>query len=432
MAEAPPQGLFWQWMEDAAAVAELEHGVLLVQVSAPGPAGSSSVELPSGEVLEVDHLDPARLIGVEVPGPDPSASPLLLGAFGGDGAMRLVDEVRARTSSGSVDELDPDRASPVAASRRSGRGLDLGAQRAGRLVVLADLATDPAAHPLARVVAAGEFVASLDRTPGGDLFAPLAPGLVARAAAESELVEDVDLGALGPKVAARLDAVLRQLVAAAADEDAAALERLVERFGRTDHLREPPFAKWPAAGAAAAPAELRVAEVASLSSDAAEPLIERIARSVLQVSVPGVDEGRWVRVLHRDRLVAVSTAPLRSEGASSRAELLVPRDLVDEDVVVQVVDVHGLTASGAPTELVRRAVRLGRAAASAERAGRRGFAIRRWRACAELWELVGDWERVRLARRRGASSGSRAMVEPLMADELDPYGSELELERARW
>ena len=429
MAEAPPNGLFWEWADEAAGVAELEDQALVAEVSAPGPAGSSSIELPSGEVVEVDHLDPARIVAVEVPGPDPSASPLLVGLFGGDGAMRLADEARRRGSVGPEAVPDAAEASSGGVGPRAGRSLDLGAQRAGRLVVLADLVSDPAVHPLARVVAAGEFVASLDRTPGGDLFAPLVEGLAVRAAAAAALVEDADLAGVNAKVAVRLGSAIRPLVGAASGADAAALERLIERLVGQD-----PFAGLPVAAVAAAAAdlELMVAEAASLRAPAMEPTVERVAPSVLEVTVPGAPEGRWVRVLHRDGLVVLATAPLRSEGGSSTAELLVPPGLRDDEVEIQVVDAHRLAAGGAPADVVRRAVRIGRAAASAERAGDRRSAMRRWRVCSELWEQIGDRERAAQARRRGTSRGGRVMVEPLLADELDPYGSELELEGVDW
>jgi hypothetical protein len=130
-------------------------------------------------------------------------------------------------------------------------------------------------------------------------------------------------------------------------------------------------------------------------------------------------------------MVAVALAPLQRDGLMESAELLVPPDTDTDDLDIQLVaadELHQL--SGAPADLVRRAVRAGRAAASAERYGDRFEAMQRWQLCADLWRRVGDDRRAGQAMDRGTSRGGRVMVGPILADELDPYGSEADLERS--
>ena len=64
-----------------------------------GPAGVSGVELPDGSVWEVDHADPSVPVLLEVDAMDASTSPLLVTAFGGDGAMFLADDAIRMTGS---------------------------------------------------------------------------------------------------------------------------------------------------------------------------------------------------------------------------------------------------------------------------------------------------------------------------------------------
>ena len=71
-----------------------------------GPAGVSGVELPDGSVWEVDHADPSVPVLLEVDAMDASTSPLLVTAFGGDGAMFLADDA-IRMTGGDPGGNDP-------------------------------------------------------------------------------------------------------------------------------------------------------------------------------------------------------------------------------------------------------------------------------------------------------------------------------------
>ena len=89
MADAPINGLYEPFVDAAIDADRLE-----VFGDSFGPAGISAVELPDGSIWEVDHLAPGRLVALEVDAVDPAGSPLLVAAFGGDGAMRLADRAR--------------------------------------------------------------------------------------------------------------------------------------------------------------------------------------------------------------------------------------------------------------------------------------------------------------------------------------------------
>lgn len=169
----------------------------------------------------------------------------------------------------------------------------------------------------------------------------------------------------------------------------------------------------------------------------APPSLQFVRRSpsLLEVTAPRSDQPRWVRALRTDGLVTVALAPLQRDGLMETAELLVPPDTETDELDVQLVaadELHQL--SGAPSDRVRRAVRAGRAAASAERAGDRVEAMQRWQLCADLWRRVGDDRRAGQATDRGTSRGGRVMVGPMLADELDPYAAEVDLEHphSRW
>jgi hypothetical protein len=445
MAEAPPNGLFWFAAEEAARRAELDGDRVVIDVAPHGPAGVSSVDLPGGDVLQVDHLDPTRLVGVESDLIDPGGSPLLVALFGGDGALRIADRDQPTDLPGTDDAYEE----PRTGGRTRGRAmqLDQDAQRAGRLVVLTDLAGDPAADPLARVVAASELIGGLDTTPGGDLFVPVVPHMVDLAVAAASQVDDDMLVALNRKLGFQIAAALRPLVAAApTGRVRSLLFQLVERIDQLAGSGERDLR----VAASMAPFEPDYDELSFFEdlpedemgsptfADAARdrvsaPAIRIVRRSpsVLEVTAPRSDQPRWVRTLRTDGLVAVALAPLHRDGLMESAELLVPPDTETDDLGLQLVaadELHQL--AGAPADLVRRAVRAGRAAASAERLGDRFEAMQRWERCSALWRRVGDDRRARQAMDRGTSRGGRVMVGPILADELDPYGVDAHLERA--
>lgn len=439
MAEAPPNGVYWFATDDAARGAELDGGRVVIDVVPHGPAGASSVELPGGDVVQVDHVDPTRLVGVESDLVDPAGSPLLVALFGGDGALRIVERDQL-VDHGDVDDGGELRGPP----RSPGRALQLdqGAQRLGRLVVLADLSSDPAIDPLARVVAAGELVGGLDAVPGGDLFVASAPRLVEQAISVAQQVDDDTLLALDPKLAFQIISALSPLAGAVPTararsflvEFARRIESLSQRGG--DEVRMVASL----APSAAPPRhelwddELGVPQVADAAPARLSPPALRFVRrsqSLLEVTAPRSARPRWVRALRTDGLVSVALAPLQLDGLMESAELLVPPDTDTDDLDIQLVAADELhRVAGAPADLVRRAVRAGRAAASAERYGDRFEAMQRWQLCADLWRRVGDDRRAIQAMDRGTSRGGRVMVGPILADELDPYGVDAELERS--
>lgn len=439
MAEAPPNGVYWFATDDAARGAELDGDRVVIDVEAHGPAGASSVELPGGDVVQVDHVDPTRLVGVESDLVDPAGSPLLVALFGGDGALRIVERDQL-VDPGDVDDGGELRGPP----RSPGRALQLDqdAQRLGRLVVLADLSSDPAADPLARVVAAGELVGGLDAVPGGDLFVASVPRLVEQSVSVAQQVDDDTLLALDPKLAFQIISALNPLAGAA--PTARARSFLVEFARRIESLsrRGDDEVRMVASMApSAAPPrhelwddELGVPQVADAAIARLSPPALRFVRrspSLLEVTAPRSNRPRWVRALRTDGLVSVALAPLQLDGLMESAELLVPPDTDTDDLDIQLVaadELHQL--AGAPADLVRRAVRAGRAAASAERYGDRFEAMQRWQLCADLWRRVGDDRRAIQAMDRGTSRGGRVMVGPILADELDPYGVDAELERS--
>ena len=432
MAEAPPDGLFPAALDRATDGAELDGDQLCLDLDPFGPAGSSAVELPDGSVLEVDHLEPGRLVGARITGVDPASSPLLLALFGGDGALQVVDVARGGRPPARTPE-DDDLTAQRIFSRPGPPRLDRAAELVGRLVVLSDLATDPAVDPLARIVAVAELVVGLDSTPGGDLFAPLTPGLAGRANAAAEQVTQDDLVGLNLKRTVRLASVVREVVGLVpSGQDPTPLLELIDRLGQTPH-------RMPAAASMAAAPDLRhrdemreeelPAALEEESPGRALPEVVRRAPSLLEVTVPGGDRDRWVRVLRTDGLVALAVAPLHRHGLMARAELLVPPDTDTRDLTVQVLD-HGALAPAAEasTDVVRRAVRAGRAAVSSQRNDDWAGARRRWQRCAELWERVGDLRRADEARDHGRRSGGTPLSAPLMADELDPFGIDVHLE----
>ncbi len=131
MAEAPPWGFY-------PTTVDVVEGSDRLEVTAGwfGPAGASAAELPDGSIWEVDHIDPGRLVGLEVDSADPSRSPLRIAAFGGDGALRVADLARGNSAD--------DHPRPGLSNKWGARPQPhFDATGVGRLVLLADLARDP-------------------------------------------------------------------------------------------------------------------------------------------------------------------------------------------------------------------------------------------------------------------------------------------------
>lgn len=405
-------------------------GARLDVLGAPaGPAGVSAVDLSDGSVWEVDHARPDRLVGLDVDAAgDPTHSGLLVTAFGADGAL-FVAEVAV----GAVEVESNSEGEVRWVGGRLPRDGGWAAEQAGRLVLLTDLATDDELPPLARIAAAAELaVTATDDTPGGALLVPLVPVLLEVADESAVDVDDVDLGALDPKLRSRLDAVLRQ---AALDGTTvwAGLERLADRIaaGRQG--------EWFDAGGLAAdmprPSEDEGAHLlllealpeaaASSSRDAgldAGLAVTRAGPGVAHVTTTPSERERWVRVSRPDGLVLVALSRLLHDGLVDRAEVAVPDRLEAGDLLVEIVDVEELVGLAGQIDVVRAAVRAGRAAARASRLGRLHQRADGWERCAVLWESAGDVRRAQLARDLVKSRQSQPRVMAPIADEVSELG----------
>lgn len=426
MAEVPLDGLYGP--PDSVSIGvSVDDGHFEVVGVAFGPAGVSSLQLPDG-VWTVDHADPGQLVRLDIESDDPASTPLLLVAFGGDGALRVVDDPGFERG---PDEPPPDTTMLWSAPR--GGGPD--AVQAGRLVVLADLAADPLLDPMARVVAAVELAASFERAPGGELFVPLLPDLLAEANRLASDVEDPELPDLDRKNAFRLLSPIEQAVRIAHDLGVPSndLRRLGDRLQHASVRRPASRERFADADLMAMSDALHFEvaedayrdgaierEVAPAPEDFMD--VRRVSPSELHVTAARSDDERWVRVLRRDGLVLLALAPLHSDGLMETAEVLLPPDTLDDEIDVQVVHADELEATAdAPAELLRDAVRAGRAAVSSERLGSWRRAQERWSESADLWERLGDRRRAELARFRSPSGANRFGPVRLLADELDPF-----------
>lgn len=391
-------------------------GDLFVVLGAPaGPAGSASVELPDGSRWTVDVADPRLLVSVEVPGHDPASSPALAGLLGGDTALMLVDEALPDVGQLPVE----DRYAGVRG--RVGRwrtrdSLGIMSQQAGRLVVLADLASDPGAHPLVRIVATAELA---DRQHAAKWLSLLDPTVLRLAAGAVDLAEDVDeidLAGLDPRVAARVASVCRSAALRLGDA-ASGMRRIGDRVHR--------YAGDDRAAAGAAPVdeahEMYAADaVMPVRVDAAPPpqprersTTRRIADGLLRVQLAEPIDRAWVRVLRRDGLSLVGLAPLDRR----TAEVPVPPDISDGELVVDVVTEEQMERfTRRSVDSLRAAIRVGRDAARAMRLGEVAVAAGRWERCSALWSQVGDGQRAEDALILAASGRRMQRSGPLVCD----------------
>ena len=193
----------------------------------PGPAGVSGVELPDGSVWEVDHAEPSVPVLLEVDTVDPPASPLLVAAFGGDGALFLADDAVRM----SVDDLEETRT----VDNRPGENRYWSRRRpfanepsweAGNALLLADMGNDRRLYPLAQLAACLEFAVSADHTAVGIVLTPVLSGFLDTAEQLADEVDDHELASLdrwtvdglrgvclrARKVGRRLDPTLRTLL----------------------------------------------------------------------------------------------------------------------------------------------------------------------------------------------------------------------------
>lgn len=411
----------------------------------PGPAGVSAVDLPDGEVWEVDHLEPGIPVRFEVDAEGADRSPLLVAVFGGDGALYLADE--ATEWSPDLEYLiDPHEGRPLRRDYGShgnvSRSGDL-ANMAGQVVVLSDLGSDVTLGPLARIAAVAEMVPRAYGVSGGELLLPRFPEFIALANSLVGEIDNEELTLLDGGLALRLaDAVSRllqtgrvghsplsELVAELLElgqfDNARISALTLNRSDRgrsemDDHMFGDGLAEDAMVTDHMAAAPRLAAPPSSDQADSDEQYLEiqRPHPSLLRVRVArGVNE-RWVRVRGTRGLVTLALAPLRRQDLVELAELAIPPDIEDEDIHVEVVDVDDLGGSdGGPIQMIQSAIEAGRDAARVTRVHGPSRAVSRWIRCADLWEGVGDYERARIARSI-ADGGFIPQISPYLADEV--------------
>lgn len=385
-----------------------------------GPAGVAAVELPDGLLCEVDHADPASLVMLVAPD-DLDRSTL----------ERWIGR-RAEPTGGSSDDATAPRFVPRAGPQEFSTGRDRRRPDDpsipfGRMVLAVDLLDDDALDPLVRLIAGAELLLELDDDPTVEPLVPLRAQVRRAVEHLTTLVDDVDdLASVAPSSLPRAADLLRSLVGRL-EPRSLPLEQLSDRLDRAS------AARWSVAEISAPAPAMRsarlvrdetAAPIAALIAEPAAPPpedylhIQRVEPALLRVEVGRAAEGTWVRVLRHDGMVLLAAAPLHDEDLLRTAELIVPPDTPDDELIVQLVDVSDVDRGPSASELLRLAVRAGRDAARTERLGRRGDARRRWTECAELWRRAGDEHRATLAELRADGGLEHPPIMPLVCDEL--------------
>lgn len=393
-----------------------------------GPAGSSIVELPDGSSWQVDHVDPTVPVQLDADATDPARSPLLVTAFGGDEALFLVDDAIPLAADGTDSDFlegrRPARGRYVTPTRRF---RNVQAREAGERVLLGDMASDRRLHPLARVAASLEFILPVNSSVARPVLDPLVPAMLESADALGREVDDEDLTMLEGTVLDGLDSLCRRaqkttrqvppllrdltdridrIAAQSADLLVSALRMPMDRVEADLADEELLFAAPPPA---TAPPPRRPDR----------PVLSRIGDALVNVTVARSDTERWARVLHRNGMVLLGEVPLRRDGLVDVAEVVVPADVLDEDLEVQVSDLDDLRVLvGRPVEAIRAAVTAGREAARSDRLGDISVARSRWQRCAELWDRAGDPQRSEQAYDLSADPGIGRGPRASTADEI--------------
>lgn len=397
-----------------------------------GPAGSSAVDLPDGGVWEVDHIDPAIPVRLDVGLAGADRSPLLIAAFGGDGALYLADQaidpLTCDVGTGHVDRpLRSDYADGHSPRRPDDPDL-----MAGRVIVLHDMATDEHSVPLVRITAVTELLLRAYGVSGGELLLSVLPVMRNTAARLAQQVTDDELEVLPPLLASRLASALTRV----AGTGRGAGSPLVDLADRTrDILRSSthPAIVIPHHTAARdddrAPVVLMMdragsddrVPVANQVDDSTDGYLEihRSTPARLSVTVARSDGERWVRVAHARGSVPLAQAPLERRDLVEVAELVVPIDVADEDLRIEVIDPDDVTAiGGRPLEMIRHAVRLGREATRVTRVHGAVNAAAIWERCSEAWQAAGDVRRAEMARAVVDDGVSGPHMEPYLVDEI--------------
>lgn len=430
----------------------IEGDRLRVLGAVAGPAGSSAMDLPGGGIWEVDHLDPSIPVRFEVDLRGADRSPLLIAAFGGDGALYLADQavgdrMMEPSDAGHMDPIPPRPDREDYAVRSGNRRPDDPDLMTGRVVVLSDMASDPDSPPLVRIAAMAELSLKAYGASGGELLLAVLPIIRNTAAAMASEVGDEDLSTLGPGLSSRLASALRRFGAAGGSVGSPLLG-LAERIRDRARSRTGSFAVVSRTGTdddlggtvvltlgdvmarrhhdddgradEGRVGDARTGHRVGNEDTTREYLaMHRPRPGVLRVTVARSEHPRWVRVTHDDGSLPLAQAPLRPSDLVEVAELLVPPEVVDEDLRVEVLDPgHPDPSEIRPTRLIRRAVDLGRDAARITRVHGTVAAAPTWSACADAWHSVGDLQRARAARTCMGDIETGPYLDPYLADEV--------------
>jgi len=397
-------------------------------VFASGPAGVSTLTVADGIEISVDYATPSQLCLAALAADVDRRS---LAALVGDSRLhRALQPNRGRPS--RVENLG-ERSTTVAPRRRpisTDPFPEEAAQRFGRLVTIADLATDPSESDLVRAVAAVEFFVESDdgALPAGalsprvvDRAATVAPRLLALAGDQIDA-----LSARDPELARRVATLLRRSrldvgeAISALERVAPMPERQEESVFDADDFDLPAAAMAPLMTSAVHAA---ISEVAHERWDflaPPDPTVRFVGEGRVLVTSEQPTAHRWCRVLDASGglgLLAIVPITPVSTGRSKgwRAEALVPLGLDADELIVETV---GDTSADVPVptgsvEQVIDAVALGRDAVELDM---RGVESREaWRACARAWSDLGDEAR---ANRAHAYAEGRISVQrrPSLAD----------------
>lgn len=423
-----------------------DAGLLVVQSSAPAPAGSAGLDLGGGVEVDVDVARPVALsaITVELPvGDDPGVLPPTvrrrLGALVGDGrAAQLEDVVHEAFASRSI--VRRTWGGPTGSPGDAGPALACTPDALATAALAHAASWRPGAPRLARLAGLLEAAAALDAL--GHPF-----DLQGAARRDLRLAADVidDLLAHGHPLpdlrsARSLAPALHRARAIAGEGTTAAtafatLVPEVERVGRglpggRRRARpggDPPTSRGDEQGVGLA---WRVSiDVRALPGDLPEAAVvgRRSGPCEVEVLIHGWAErsgGLWARAFDAADDTLVGVGPVRRAGRDAVAHLLVPRAAMGR-IEVDVTDRPELPRPSPALAVVERAISLGVVAAQADRLGEAERATRRWQQCGRAWDAVGDAVRGDQARAYARlatspapdSSGSTARRRgPLLSD----------------